>query len=969
MTKRGSSILAKLDAAFARIVAHGRLWRVLAGATLVLLGATTFLTLLGLNTGGLIARWASLLQRAFGAGVFPLCLLMIGAGLLAFSNAPLRPTRRTWVRIIAGEIAFLSFLALMHSLALGANPYQLARAGGGGGAAGWVLAELLWRALGIRADDGVTLLRLLPVLIWFALFALSAFIVAAPLLQTTARIQAQPAADTRASSTTAKRSPPPEPHAEDSSPSRPIRGEQLPLPDPAAHKAEGRPSAKPSPAPAPIRSEAVIVKNGERDANGMTKSKAVKPKPPVPRPDTLPPLSLLRANKQAGAARSDADARRRADIIETTLAQFGLSGRVVEIRRGPTVTQFGIEPGYMDRGAQHRDKAAQKIRAAVASALYDATVVEPNVDRTTAVIEVPAALVDAREAGFKALLKSLLGDLDLSANYIEGERRSGLAYFEIGADTERKLKIKAGQLSTLRRELASRLMERLFRFNNFEESDPLTERLKITFPVGVGEALGLRDVLQDAIADLGLAGSVVIGKKASQAVIEWQKQAQKVRVGAIAALQNDIALALAAPSIRIEAPIPGRGLVGIEVPNSSIGEVDLRSIMEGEAFRKLAEKSPLAIALGRDVSGAAIVADLARMPHLLIAGTTGSGKSVCISAITMCLAMNNRPEDLKLVMIDPKMVELSRFAGLPHIIGKPESDIDRIPAVLRWVTREMDVRYKKFAEIGSRNLQEYNQAMERRREAPLPRIVVLIDELADLMLQSPIETEKTICRLAQMARATGIHLVVATQRPSVDVVTGLIKANFPARISFAVASATDSRVILDQVGAESLLGRGDMLFLNPEHGSPIRLQGCYVSEREIEAVIGWWKKEIEVEAQDANADRQDETSETYAAHHKPELETPWETMVAEIAAERFQQMGSAKGGRGGEDDDSDDDLLQRAMEIIRTSGNVSTSLLQRKLRIGYPRAARLMEELQEMGYVSAPSRQAGKSRDVTMQDE
>ncbi|BCX03456.1 MAG: hypothetical protein KatS3mg053_1394 [Candidatus Roseilinea sp.] len=965
MTKRGSSIPAALDVAFARMIAHGRLWRVLAGAALILLGATTLLTLLGLNTGGLIVRWAAFVQRAVGVGVFPLCAFMIGVGLLALSNVTIRPTRRTWARIIAGEIAFFSSLALMHSLAFGADPYQLARAGGGGGAAGWVLAEVLWRALGTPGGDGATLLRLLSVLIWFALFALSTFIVAAPLLQTTEHSRVQPAADAGAS-TASKRDVRPEPRAEDPAPVGSLRGEQLPLPDPAAHKAEDRQRAKPSPTPPSVKSEAVIVKDGNRTADGAAKSKPAQPKLPAPRPNTLPPLSLLRVSKQTGAARSDADARRQADIIETTLAHFGLSGKVVEIRRGPTVTQFGVEPGYVDRGAQNRDKAAQKIRAAVAGALYDAILVEPNVDRTTAVIEVPAALVDAREAGFKALLKSLLSDLDLSTNYLEGERRSGLAYFEVGADTERKLKIKTGQLSALRRELAGRLMERLFGFDSFEESDQLTDRLKITFPAGMGEAIALKETLEDVIADLGLAGKVIMGKKASHAVVEWQKQAQKVRVGAIAALQNDLALALAAPSIRIEAPIPGRGLVGIEVPNSSIGEVDLRSIIEGEAFRKLAEKSPLAIALGRDVSGMAIVADLARMPHLLIAGTTGSGKSVCISAITVCLAMNNRPEDLRMVMIDPKMVELSRFAGLPHVIGKPESDIDRIPAVLRWVTREMDARYKKFAEIGSRNLQEYNQAMERRREEPLPRIVVLIDELADLMLQSPIETEKTICRLAQMARATGIHLVVATQRPSVDVVTGLIKANFPARISFAVASATDSRVILDQVGAESLLGRGDMLFLNPEQGSPIRLQGCYVSEREIEAVIGWWKKQTALEQSEIGSRG---SEEEHVAHRKPEPETPWETVVAEIAAERFQQMGSTKGGRGGEDDDGDDDLLQRAMEIIRTSGNVSTSLLQRKLRIGYPRAARLMEELQEMGYVSGPSRQAGKGRDVTVQDE
>jgi hypothetical protein len=971
MNKRGASLSVTADWALARLFAHGRTWRVAGGLTLFLVGAITLLTLLGLNTGGLIVRWAKLLQHAFGVGVFPLCLIMLAAGLLALLNASPSWTRRTWVRIIAGEIAFFSFLALTHSLAFGADAYQLARSGGGGGAVGWVLAEMLWRGLGVQSGEGVTLMRPLSVVIWCALFALSAFIAVAPRRQASKRANESETQPVIAIGTSpdAQRQPRREPPADE--PPAPIRGEQLPLPDPATKKTIGRPAPKSQVNPPGIRSEAVIVKDGERGGDGDSKARPAKAKPALPRPDTLPPLTLLKAGKQPNTARSDADAKRQADIIETTLAHFGLSGRVVEIRRGPTVTQFGIEPGYVDRSAQHRDKTVQKLRAAVAGAIHDAIVVEPSVDRTSAVIEVPAALVDAREAGFKALLKSLLSDLDLSTNFVEGERRAGLAYFEIGADTERKLKIKVSQIGALQRELASRLIERLFQFDGFENSDQLIERLKISFPANVGDAIALKDVLEDAIADLGLAGSVIMGRKASHAVVEWQKQAQKVRVGAIAALQNDLALALAAPSIRIEAPIPGRGLVGIEVPNSNIGEVDLRSLMEGEAFRKLAEKSPLAIALGRDVSGAAIVADLARMPHLLIAGTTGSGKSVCISAITMCLAMNNRPEDLKLVMIDPKMVELSRFAGLPHVIGKPESDIDRIPAVLRWVTREMDARYKKFAEAGSRNLQEYNQVMARRREEPLPRIVVLIDELADLMLQSPIETEKTICRLAQMARATGIHLVVATQRPSVDVVTGLIKANFPARISFAVASATDSRVILDQVGAESLLGRGDMLFLNPEHGSPIRLQGCFVSEREIEAVIGWWKKEIESEkSRIAKGDLEVAGEDEHVAHHKPELETPWETVVAELAAERFQQMGSTKGGRGSNDaDDGDDDLLQRAMEIIRTSGNVSTSLLQRKLRIGYPRAARLMEELQEMGYVAGPSRQAGKGRDVTMKDE
>jgi DNA segregation ATPase FtsK/SpoIIIE, S-DNA-T family len=414
------------------------------------------------------------------------------------------------------------------------------------------------------------------------------------------------------------------------------------------------------------------------------------------------------------------------------------------------------------------------------------------------------------------------------------------------------------------------------------------------------------------------------------------------------------------------------------VPNANIGTVDLRSLMESEAFRKINEKSPLAFALGKDVSGTPICADLGRMPHLLIAGTTGSGKSVCISAITLSLVMNNRPEDLKLVMIDPKMVELSRFAGLPHIIGKPESDMERLPAVLKWVVNEMERRYKKFSELGSRNLADYNDAMKRREEEPLPRIVVLIDELADMMMQSPIETEKQICRLAQMARATGIHMVVATQRPSVDVVTGLIKANFPARISFAVASSTDSRVILDQVGAESLLGRGDMLFQNPETGQPQRIQGCFVSDREVEMVIKWWKSTMESEQDEQEprkpkARKGDATAEAeYVAHKKPEPETPWDLVVAELAAERAQ-AAAGKGGSGSSggmgDEGGDDDLIQKAMEIIRNQGNVSTSLLQRKLRIGYPRAARLMEELQEMGYVGAKSSQAGKGREVKSREE
>jgi S-DNA-T family DNA segregation ATPase FtsK/SpoIIIE len=385
-----------------------------------------------------------------------------------------------------------------------------------------------------------------------------------------------------------------------------------------------------------------------------------------------------------------------------------------------------------------------------------------------------------------------------------------------------------------------------------------------------------------------------------------------------------LALALSAERLRIEAPVPGRPYVGIEVPNVRTSVVRLRPILETELFYRL--NSPLAIALGRDVSGQPVVADLARMPHVLIAGTTGSGKSVCIAALTTCLVMNNTPEDLRLVMIDPKMVELVRFNGLPHLYGKVETDLERILGVLRWTVAEMDRRYRLLEASHSRNLDSYNRKARRRRgEEPLPRIVVLIDELADLMMSAPDQTEPALVRLAQMARATGIHLVIATQRPSTDVVTGLIKANFPARISFAVASSVDSRVILDTTGAETLLGRGDMLFIPPEASAPLRCQGVMVSDPEVERVITFWQKIVPREEPEA---------------------PPWEELLAQqvVLADR-------------------DDLIQKAIEVVRETQRASASLLQRRLHIGYPRAARLVDELEELGVIG-PAQGGGREREV-----
>jgi S-DNA-T family DNA segregation ATPase FtsK/SpoIIIE len=368
--------------------------------------------------------------------------------------------------------------------------------------------------------------------------------------------------------------------------------------------------------------------------------------------------------------------------------------------------------------------------------------------------------------------------------------------------------------------------------------------------------------------------------------------------------------------------------VGIEVPNLRSALVRLRPLLETEAFYKIG--SPLAIALGRDVSGGPLVADLARMPHLLIAGTTGSGKSVCIAALATCLAMNNAPEDLRMVMIDSKMVELIRFNGLPHLYGKVETNVTRILGVLRWVVVEMEHRYKLLEAAKARDIDAYNHHLQRRKDTPtLPRIIILIDELADLMMSAPDQTEHNLVRLAQMARATGIHLVVATQRPSTDVVTGLIKANFPARLAFAVASGIDSRVILDLPGAETLLGRGDLLFLNPEVGNPIRAQGVIVTDQEIERVIAHWQKMMP----------------------EKDVKPPWESMLSEEESEG-----------------SDDVLVEQAITILKKDQRASASLLQRRLRIGYPRAARLLDQLEEMGVVG-PSMGGGRDRDVLVEPD
>ncbi|NIS82079.1 MAG: DNA translocase FtsK [Anaerolineales bacterium] len=687
----------------------------LGGVILCALAVVTLLALVGWTQGGLVDPWAGLLRRWLGLGAFLIPIFMGWSAIALFNRRRGRPFEVEWMRVIAGELAFVGLLALLAIL----DGMDLPRAemGFGGGLVGWGIATVLGDLLG---SFGRIVVLLVLVLFSGAMSLRGIFSALKRVQLASARV------------------PPISEHS---------LGEGE-VPSEVVVRTE--PSKAPS-------IPATRLPRAYRKRFKLKDLPEEKPARPATRDTRLPALDLFEGGKSIGVTVQEINLA--AGLIEKTLADFGLPVRVIDFRTGPTVTQFAVEPGYIE------------------------TVVS------------------------------------------DGEVRR-----------------------------------------------------------------------------------------------------QKVRVSQISSLASDLALALSAPTLRVEAPVPGRAYVGIEVPNKRPSIVRLRPIIESESFQSI--RSPLTIALGRDVAGSAVAADLISMPHLLIAGTTGSGKSVCITAIATTLAFENAPADLRMVMIDPKMVELIRFNGLPHLLGKVETELDRIVGVLRWCTVEMDRRYRLLEETKARDIEVYNRRIRRRRNTEhLPRIVLMIDELADLMMMAPDQTEQTLVRLAQMARAVGIHLVLATQRPSTDILTGLIKANFPARISFAVASGVDSRVILDASGAETLLGRGDMLFLSPEAGAPIRLQGVFVSDREIEKLIDYWRNELK-ESLD-----EEETA-------------PWETLLARQAALQDR-----------------DEILEEAIDLVKRRGEASASMLQRSLRIGYPRAARLMDELEELGIVGRPQH-GGKTREV-----
>ncbi len=526
----------------------------------------------------------------------------------------------------------------------------------------------------------------------------------------------------------------------------------------------------------------------------------------------------------------------------------------------------------------------------------------------------------------------LLGDRALVVNGKSGKSLSNLPRGQLkvfggsASQDQKKTGVKEGQKDVLEEKLVSNVKgeEKVWKYpplSMLEEGE--------TGKAERGDIKGNAATIEQTLESFGITARVVevnLGPAVTQYALEV---ALGTKLSKITALERDLALALAAPTgtIRIEAPIPGRSLVGIELPNRSPELVSLKKVMESDEMKQT--KSKLAIAVGLDVSGKSMVSDLGKMPHILIAGQTGSGKSVCINSTIATYLFRASPSEIKFIMVDPKRVELTSYNGIPHLLAPVITDPEKVISALRWLMSEMDRRYKLFAQAGARNIEAYN---EMSGFQALPYIVLVIDELADIMLFSPVEVEDAITRIAQMSRATGIHMVLATQRPSVDVITGLIKANIPARIAFAVASQVDSRVILDTTGAEKLLGRGDMLFLPPDKAKPIRIQGTFLTDREINELTAYLRN------QGIEPQYSEEVTTMQKAGH---------VTVAGISGDV-------------------DDLFKQAVGEVVQYDRASASLLQRRLRIGYARAARLLDQLEAAGVVSAS--EGSKPREVLIRN-
>ncbi len=762
-------------------------WEEIAGIAVLILAVLTALGAFNLSDGFLLAPWVQFLQWALGWGVYLAPLVLFGLAVWLFLDALDKIVDIGWERPIALAALFLIALSLFHWIGAFDNPARKPGPFEGGGVVGWALMSQLIQAFGeAGALLALVAVAIIAVIVFFNVSLADLLQGGVTVVQTSAGTLGrfpqrllrhlprrlprlipghQPQVQIRTAPAVRER------------PRPPLAAPSRLAPPPSSNNGEERAE----PTNGDRRVEDVGTNGALRSASGTSApsslpvriigEKSALPPPPPPPEWHLPEWTeILEQSGEQEISRDEI--RNRVRLIEETLSHFGLPAKVIEVNQGPTITQFGVEPGF----------------------------------------------VESR-----------------------------------GAD---------GKLHRI-----------------------------------------------------------------------------KVKVSRISSLQHDLELALAAAPLRIEAPVPGRSVVGIEVPNSQVAMVSLRSVIESEIFTNM--KGKLRIALGQDVSGQPICADLTSMPHLLIAGATGSGKSVCINAIVGTLLCTMTPAQIRFIMIDPKRVELVNLNGIPHLLQPVVTEVDGAIAALQNVVREMDDRFRLFASKSARNIETYNQMVADKPEEQLPYHVIIVDELADLMMIAADQVEHAITRLAQMARATGIHLILATQRPSVDVVTGLIKANFPARISFAVTSQIDSRVILDSPGAEELLGRGDMLYMASDSSKLHRLQGCYVSDAEMERLVDYWK----------------------ASGPPPESPNPARALPA-----NGPRVNTGVQIPLGFEKTAEEDLLASAIEVVKKNNRASVSLLQRKLKIGYSRASRLMDQLEEQGIVG-PDEGPSRGRAVLVQDK
>ena len=600
---------------------------------------------------------------------------------------------------------------------------------------------------------------------------------------------------------------------------------------------------------------------------------------------------LFRRRERAGAA-----------VIGGAAAQSGESASAVEFEPSPIIFRPRVEPG-----APHADEVADASPPATPPARFedeteadqaDSHEDEPHDMPEPAEEEEPHQLAFEEKSGWQLPPIELLQEPKPSRNH----KHDNAARAQLIVDTLASFGVDASVVE-------------------INEGPAVTQ-----FGVEPGWEIKYKDV---AVKDADNKPVLDANGRPTKERVETGRT--RVRVNKITALQSDLALALAAPSLRIEAPVPGRAIVGIEVPNETATVVTLRNVMESSQYQDMSAKSKLAISLGKGVSGVSVVADLTKMPHLLIAGATGSGKSVCLNAIVTNLITNATPDEVRFIMIDPKRVEMTTYGRLPHLaFSEVIVDLDKVVGTLQAVVSEMEARYRKFSEVGVRNIEAYNR--HARVLKKLPYWVLIIDELADLMMVAPFEVEKLLCRLAQLARATGIHLVVATQRPSVDVVTGLIKANFPTRVAFAVTSITDSRTILDMGGAEKLLGQGDMLYLPTDAGKPKRIQGVYVSDAEVERLVEFWADER------------------------------FHALRPDTADDLLEEALIAQNGSDDIELEEEDPLLDDARDLASRHTRLSPSLLQRRLNVGFLKAERLITALEREGVLGP--RIEGESREV-----